>query len=365
MEKIYKRINWNTAACNGSADTDRYLHTQLARAVCKAAYETPLTVEEIGVRTGIPVLYIEDEIPRLEYGEAVCKIGNKYAANFIVFRLEDRKTVEKASEQMIKGLADRFERMFSSAAGDVDRLNFYGHGFGMERLGHFVVPYVLRKKIGTLKTDRLQMKNGPFPPRRDGGYGWFIVEETVDSGEKPSEYTTGCNAAGGGGGNIYYYWTAKYFDNDIYHNGGTRWLCEKNIFPEKPDGIVKPALLSDEEAAGLIQKGLLVKDGPEYRLNFACFTEKQFAEFVSLFAIEDEELENALSEWILSVRNSFSSFVPKRLEPQINQWVSQYLFQAVGHVTDELMNRGVLKKTSPDRPLTDGVFYVSGKYINP
>ena len=217
MEKIYKRINWNTAACNGSADTDRYLHTQLARAVCKAAYETPLTVEEIGVRTGIPVLYIEDEIPRLEYGEAVCKIGNKYAANFIVFRLEDRKTVEKASEQMIKGLADRFERMFSSAAGDVD----------------------------------LQMKNGPFPPRRDGGYGWFIVEETVDSGEKPSEYTTGCNAAGGGGGNIYYYWTAKYFDNDIYHNGGTRWLCEKNIFPEKPDGIVKPALLSDEERAGV------------------------------------------------------------------------------------------------------------------
>ena len=118
------------------------------------------TLEEISVRTGIPVLYIEDEIPRLEYGDAVCKIGNKYAANFIVFRLEDRKTVESASEQMVKGIADRFERSFGNAADAVNHLDFYGHDFGMERLGHFIVPYVLRKKIGTLKRDRLQLQNG-------------------------------------------------------------------------------------------------------------------------------------------------------------------------------------------------------------
>ncbi len=372
MEKIYKRINWNTVTCSGSMNSDRYLHTQLARAICKAAYETPQTVEEISVLTGIPVMYIEDEIPRLEYGEAICKIGNKYAANFIVFRLEDRKIVETASESMVKGIADQFERSFRNAADAVNRLNFYGHDFGMERLGHFIVPYVLRKKIGTLKTNRLQMPNGAFPPRKDGGYGWFTVEETIDKRELPAEYNTGCNVAGGDSGSkgripghIYYYWVAKYFDSEIYHNGGTRWLCANDILPENPDGIVKTTSLSEEEAAGLIQKGLIVKDGPGYRLNFACFTEEQFAEFISLFHIEDEALENALSEWIVSVRNSFSKFVPKRLGSQINPWVSMYLFQIVGYVTDELIRRGVLKQPSPDRPLTDGVFYVSGKYINP
>ena len=65
MDKIYKRIHWNTGTCNGSAEPDRYLHSQLARAICLAAYEKPLTVEEISVATGIPALYIEDELPRL------------------------------------------------------------------------------------------------------------------------------------------------------------------------------------------------------------------------------------------------------------------------------------------------------------
>lgn len=58
MEKVYRRINWNTERCNGSMDSDRYLHTQIARAICKATYEKPLTVEEISIATGIPALYI-------------------------------------------------------------------------------------------------------------------------------------------------------------------------------------------------------------------------------------------------------------------------------------------------------------------
>ena len=84
MNKVYNRTNWNTTCCNGSMDSDKYLHTQIARAICKAAYEKPLTIEEISISTGIPALYIEDELSRLEYGDAICKVGNnKYATNLL------------------------------------------------------------------------------------------------------------------------------------------------------------------------------------------------------------------------------------------------------------------------------------------
>lgn len=102
MENIYKRINWNTLACNGSMDSDRYLHTQLARAICKAAYEEPQTVEEISVRTGIPAMYIEDEIPRLEYGDALCKIGKKYGGELYCLSVTGSKNGGNCSEQMDK-----------------------------------------------------------------------------------------------------------------------------------------------------------------------------------------------------------------------------------------------------------------------
>lgn len=407
MDKVYSRINWNTTSCNGSVDTDRYLHTQIARAICKAAYEKPLTVEEISISTGIPAMYIEDELPRLEYGDAVCKVGNqKYATNFIIFRLEDRKNTEDASGLLVSSIADKFEALLHTGASAVSGLDFYGHDFGMERLGYFLVPYLLRRKLEMLKSRRLKLENGPLPPRRDGGYGWFIVEETADESEACGKYETGCNVAGGGSTGrdaassyIYYYWISKYFDGDIYRNRGTRWLCTHGI-PESrqtcraasaengvasdgsngmdsdvmsdmaasatehvPEGMIKSDALSDEDAAKLIQNNLIVKAGDGYKLNFACFTEEQFTEFTALFDMEDEQLDGLLAEWIVSVRKSFVRFVPARLEDQINQWVSGYLFEIVGYVTDELIRRGVLKKPDQDKPLTDGVVYVAGRYI--
>lgn len=372
MDRVYKRINWNTTCCNGSMNSDKYLHSQIARAICKAAYKKPLTIEEISVHTGIPAMFVEDELPRLEYGDAVCRIGNKYATNFIIFRLEDRKMTESVSAQIVIEIADRFEALLHSQEPSVSHLGFYGHDFGMDRLGFLLIPYVLRRKIGTLKSSRLKYDNGLFPPRKDGGYGWFIVEETVDENENCAEYNTGCNVAGNDNGSenavlshIYYYWIAKYFNHNIYHNGGTQWLCAKGIPQSSKEGMVEKSILTDEDAARLIQNNLVIKSGDKYKLNFACFTQEQFAEFIALFDISDEHLDDLLSEWIVDVHKSFEKFVPARLNAQINQWVSGYLFQVIGYVTDELIRRGVLHMPDLDKPLTDGVFYVEGKYIDP
>lgn len=372
MNNVFKRINWNTTCCNGAMNSDKYLHTQISRAICQAAYEKPLTIEEISISTGIPAMYIEDELPRLEYGDAVCRIKNKYATNFIIFRLLDRKETEEVSAPLVREISDRFDTLLQSRNDSVRSLGFYGCDFGMKRLGYILVPYILRRKIKTLKNNRLKFENGPFPLRKDGGYGWYIVEETVDENENCAEYNSGCNIAGNDNGSqneilshIYYYWISKYFDNNIYHNKGTRWLCANGIPQGSKNGIVDKGALSDEDAAKLIQNNLLVKSGDEYKLNFACFTQEQFAEFISLFKINDEHLDDLLVEWIFAVRKNFSKFVPARLDDQINQWVSGYLCQIIGYVIDDLICRGILRKPDLDKPLTDGVFYVQGQYIDP
>ena len=77
MDKVYQRISWDTKTCNGNMNPDAYLHTQISRAICLAAYEKPLTVEEISISTGIPTMYVEDELPRLEYGDAICKTESR------------------------------------------------------------------------------------------------------------------------------------------------------------------------------------------------------------------------------------------------------------------------------------------------
>lgn len=371
MDKVYQRINWNTGTCNGNMDPDAYLHTQIARAICLAAYEKPLTIEEISIITGIPAMYIEDELPRLEYGDAICKVGSKYATNFIVFRLKDREQTESISTSIVNMLADLLEMILKEAENKISSLDFYGSDFGIGRLGYIIIPYLLRRKINEVKNNRLKLENGPYPPRKDGGYGWFIVEETVDESEHGAEYNTGCNVAGDDSGNaynvpshIYYYWVSKYFDISIYHNKGMRWMCANGIPQNSVNGIVSKDALSEEDAAHLIETNLLMRSKSGFILNFPCFTTEQFGKFVSLFEMKDEKFDDLLSDWIKNVHHTFMSFVPKRLHDQVNQWVSCYLHQIIGYVTDELIRRGVLRKPDNEKPLTDGVFYVEGKYIN-
>ena len=81
--------------------------------------------------------------------------------------------------------------------------------------------------------------------------------------------------------------------------------------------------------------------------------------------MNDEKIGDLLADWIVTVRNHFESFVPKHLHDQINQWVNCYVHQIIGYVTDELIHRGILRKPDNEKPLTDGVFSVEGKYINP
>jgi len=373
MDKVYQRINWNTTVCNGNMDSNRYLYSQIARSICEAAYKKPLTIEEISIRTGIPSMYIEDELPRLEYGDAVCKVGDKYATNFIILHLKDRKQTEEVSASVVNRLADQMETLLKEGKDKISTIDFFGSDFGVDRLGHIIVPYLLRRKIRDLKDNRLKLENGPYPPRKDGGFGWFIVEETTDEREWAAEHNTGCNTAifddednSGKISYAYYYWIAEYFEQNIYSNRGLRWMSRSGILEASSNGILPENLLSAEDITSFMAANLVVKTGDTYRLNFPYFTEAQFSEFISLFGhVNDQSLEDALTEWIGAVRKNFENFVPKHLHDQINQWVSGYLYQMIGCVTDELICRGVLRKPDPEKPFTDGVFYVEGRFIHP
>lgn len=364
MDKVYKRINWVTTTCNGSMDPNRYLSNQVARAICEAAYEKPLTVEEISLKTGLPTMYIEDALPNLIYGDAIEQVGKKYVTDFIILRHKDKSQMEKGFAPIVSDVANYFEKLFNDYSRNIAAMSFYGHDFGMNKLGYIALPLALREKIRNIKNSLPNLENGAYPPRKDGGYGWFIIQEAEDENDNAGEYMSGCNATDEEDGVIYCYNIIKYFNNDIYHNGGTRWLSQNQIPQKCKNGIIPDDLLSEDDIVRLLQLNLIIKDDNcknRYSLNFACFTKEQFLEFSNLFHIEDEKLDKLLIDLILGIKKSFVNFVPKRLESQINQWVSCYTHTIIGYVTDELISRGILEKPDDEKPLTNGVFFIEGK----
>jgi hypothetical protein len=71
-----------------------------------------------------------------------------------------------------------------------------------------------------------------------------------------------------------------------------------------------------------------------------------------------------LTELIVDIHKCFKTFVPKRLDSQLNQWVDGYVSNIISYVAEELINRGVLEKPDDEKPLTNGVFYIKDGRIN-
>jgi RNA polymerase sigma factor (sigma-70 family) len=363
MDKVYKRINWNTGTCNGNIDVNKYLFNQVARAICEAVYEKPLTVEEISIKTGLPAMYIEDELPRLIHGEAIVKEGAKYATNFIILRLCDKKVMITKFAPLVDSIADYFSKKLSEHESDVVNIGFTGSDFGTNRLGYIALSFAIRAKTEKVM-ESLNMRTSPFPLRLDGGYGWFIVDEKETENESLTATESGCNSSGDAakGNFIYYYWIGKYFQRKVSRDAN--WLAQKNTVANSENGVIRKGAINEEDIIRLMQSNLIIKDGDLYKLNFAIFTPEQFNDFKGLFDKGDTVLDKLLSELISDMHRSFKAFVPKRLDNQINQYVSGYVHNIIGFVAEELINRGVLEKPDEEKPCVNGVFSITGKYLN-
>jgi len=363
MDRVYRRINWNTTTCNGSMSSNQYLYSQLARAICEAAYEKPLTVEEISLKTGLPTMYIEDELPRLIGGDAIVQNDKKYAANFIVLRLCDKQAMKTKFAPLVADVADFFAAQFQEHEAAINELGFYGSDFTMKRLGYIALPAVLRKRIRSIK-DELDIADGPYPPRLDGGYGWFIVSETETEDETAATTESGCNITDGKKDFIYYFWIGRYFRGNIYREGGTRWLHTNNLIKKSKSGIIADHALTDDDTVRLLANNLILKDANRYRWNFPVFDRTQYDSFIGFFDKDDVKLDSMLTELIRNIHSSFKAFVPKRLDSQINQWVSCYMHNIIGFVAEELICRGVLEQPDDEQPMPNGVFCVMGNYVD-
>ncbi|MCL1958578.1 MAG: hypothetical protein FWF68_03150, partial [Spirochaetes bacterium] len=159
---------------------------------------------------------------------------------------------------------------------------------------------------------------------------------------------------------IYYFINEKYPFYDVYHNGGLEWIYEYKIIDKSKKGLLHGDALTDDDKVRLLEKNLIVKDGDKYKINFPVFERKQYDDFKEFFKKADTKLDDMLAELITVIHKSFKAFVPKRLDSQINQWVTIYVSKIIAFVEEELIKRGVLEKPDNEKLFTNGIFCVKG-----
>jgi RNA polymerase sigma factor (sigma-70 family) len=360
MDVIYTRINWNTKTCNGAFDVNAYLHNQVARAICEAACEKPLSVEDISLKTGLPAMYVEDALPRLIQGDAIVEVNGKYATNFIVLRLRDKQAVGARFRPLSNVFADHLAAVFVKREADIAKMPFYGADFTMKRLGYIAVPALLRCKLCGAIED-MGIDEGPFPPRLDGGYGWFLVDETETAEEKLDDHAVGSNNWGDDRTFFFYLHMGKYFNHDIYRNPGVAWLFNRKIVEKTINGVIPADAMTDEERAKLIKNNLITKAGTEYKFNFPVMTRAEYDAFFDTLNDFGTQFDAEITQIITEIAYHFKKVTPKRLQNQIPLWVKNCAYNVIGLTTASLIERGTLEKPQKNKPLTNGVLCVLNK----
>jgi RNA polymerase sigma factor (sigma-70 family) len=297
---IYEKIDWSISA-NGDMNPFRYLDRQVSRAIAKACYDSPQSVEEISEATGIPCVYIEDELPDLLNGEALVRRGGKYLANFIVHT----KAFQKRAVELLSEEAEALAPMIAALLEEYDiRLRatgFEGNEKPNGNLWWLYIPILLRKASDIAREKHGPAARGDFRPRLDGSSGWFMIDECE---EKVSRLLTGCNRYYVKG-RFTYYWTARYLSEEIgkYH------------YRLETAGAVEPNELDEALIAEGIKLGHIEKAAGGYRWAIPAFTKGQARAFDAVMTeiAGRIDLLGPMSE----MYELYQAHIPKRLHGQI------------------------------------------------
>ena len=321
--RVYEKINW-LVGCNGSIDANKYLGSQIRRAITKAAYEKALTPSEISAVTGIPCMYIEDEIPQLLNGEALTEDNGKYATNFIIQDLGLVKAAEALIHKSVSNVefADRLIKILDKHDARIRDIGFIGNDRPKGELWRLLVPQVIREATGKVRS-LSEIECPPYPHRNDGGFGWFWIKEVENEQNLIGEYDAGCNIFRGEKNEVRYYWNGKYFSMDINEyfrqNDSDKSFVDK-IFESDSIDIDKKSMDEMALAQG-IKCNLIEKttDGG-YKWTLMFFTEEQFKKLEAIIAEianEISDLTENLSKAMIKIYDLYKQVVPKRLHDQI------------------------------------------------
>ncbi|MDD4694051.1 MAG: sigma-70 family RNA polymerase sigma factor [Firmicutes bacterium] len=353
MDKTYEKIKMNVM-CNGSFSPTQYLDMQIYKAIAKTCYESPLTIEEISLVTGIPILYLEDAIEYMIWGDAIEKIGNKYATNFIITSIEQIERMRNLlADSVIVEMTDTLVNFISDTEDAWRGIGFYGSDFYLTHLYYILIPSLIYSVVKRFR-EKSSILPKQRPLRKDGGYGWFIVSEGI---ERIDENFSGCNeyhfdSKGGQSGRFIYYWNGDTFDD------GLNRVLRKARFFLNSIGLGNACLFPDDiDASRALANGLCHKGGGRFYPSIPVFTPDEYSK-LEKWALNCDVIDSIWEKWIEALFQEYKNFTPKRLVGQIGGNVESFSFNATALIIKELVHLNLILKPEKDKVFTKNLLLI-------
>lgn len=160
-----------------------YFQSLIASNICAAAYDKPLTVEEIARTIGVASAYVEDEIARYEKSELLLKTGKgKYRTNFIIATVDTMAEEGAYFKAQAERIAGRFYECVASRLDDIRSIGFHGNRLNDAFLLWAFIPYAIHRQYWKVKEPDYYSRYQP-EERKDGGKYIVMARIVADDSE--------------------------------------------------------------------------------------------------------------------------------------------------------------------------------------
>lgn len=248
----------------------RTFERRLPGNIVLAAYEKPLSVEELSLELGVSAPYLEDELDILLKHKFVRKIGNKYQTDFIIFKtsfeLEYQKTVPTAAICM-----DTVSHIAKETESRLPKFRKIDLGIKMDdnQLRWFIVNLALHSALGQFEGEQ-RKRFGPYPKLNANAWGYIYGHDN----DYIFTYFQGIYGQCGNGEGTAWYSAVNYnaiTACQLWHGSGQ---CETQILC---DAILRAQISNQDQetVARLVREGMVTMDDGRLKANFPTFSSQQ------------------------------------------------------------------------------------------
>ena len=138
-----------------------------------AAYEKPLTIEELSLELGVSAVYLEDELEILLKYNFITKSGNKYQTNFLIFKSDfEEEFKEKVPTLEICKSATEEIKAFTEKLLPKYKIKDFEIELDDNALRWFIVNIAMINALGDFEENISQTKFGAYPRLNATTYGF-------------------------------------------------------------------------------------------------------------------------------------------------------------------------------------------------
>lgn len=307
-----------------------------------AAYENPISLEDLSIELGVSAAYLEDELEILLENEMIIKTKGKYRTNIVIFTYEYEKNVHSSTKEIYEAEAEKVSERIDRLLPTLKAFDFKGNDYNENRLKWTFVNIAVFN--GLLISDEAMRKRfGSYPKLTNGSRGFvYGYDNDYVNHHFNGIYGDCSNKAGTAGFSVENYRIIEkcQFWQQHSWNDSMEAMCDA-ILEKAPDE-------NNEALVDFIEAGIISCENNRLSAEFPVFSEETYEKIKKTLRPVSESVAECMKEICDKASEIFKKQTPKHLEDKCEHLCHiHYQMNVMAFIVEALVEKGYL--TVPDK----------------